>query len=118
MRICVDLDATICYTKKSDEEYKDVLPIPDAIETLQQLKKDGHYIILFTSRNMTHYSGNVGKITRNQIPVIVSWLEKWGIDVDEIHLKPLADLYIDDKALKFKDNWKEIYELINNGEIT
>ena len=118
MRICLDLDGTINYTKTVDEEYKDVIPTKDVVETIQKLKADGHYIIISTARNMAHFSNNVGKITAFQVPVIIEWLNRYEIPFDELFVqKPLADVYIDDKALKFKDNWKEIYELINNGEI-
>ena len=49
-RFCFDLDGTLCYTRKEDEHYSDVEPIPGAIETVQRLKAEGHYIIIMTAR--------------------------------------------------------------------
>lgn len=39
------------------------------------------------------------------------WLEKNGIEYDEIFFgKPNADITIDDRAVRFADNWAEISE--------
>ena len=105
-RFCFDLDGTLCYTKKKDEEYIDVKPIPGAIETLQQLKEQGHYIIIMTARNMLTYNNNLGKIIAHQAPIVIEWLNKHRIPYDELHFgKPLADFYVDDKAVKL-ENWE------------
>lgn len=105
-KFCFDLDGTICYTKKENENYKDVKPIPGAVETIQKLKESGHYIIIMTARNMKTYDNNIGKIIANQSMVVIEWLNKHKIPYDELHFgKPLADFYIDDKAIKLT-NWK------------
>jgi capsule biosynthesis phosphatase len=110
-RFCVDLDGTICYTKKEGECYSDVEPIPGSIETLQTLRKNGHYIIIYTARNMITYNNNIGKIIANQSSVVIEWLKKHNIPYDELHFgKPVADYYIDDKAVKF-ENWNDIKKL-------
>lgn len=105
-KFCFDLDGTICYTKKENENYKDVKPIPGSVETIQKLKESGHYIIIMTARNMKTYNNNIGKIIANQSLVVIEWLDKHKIPYDELHFgKPLADFYIDDKAIKLT-NWK------------
>lgn len=109
-RFCVDLDGTICYTKNVDETYTDVLPIPGAIEVLQKLHKNGHYIIIMTARNMVTHNNNIGKIIANQAEIVINWLKKYNIPYDELHFgKPVADYYIDDKGFKF-ENWENINE--------
>lgn len=108
MRICFDLDGTICYTRKENESYSDVEPIPGAIETLRKLKTDGHYIIIHTARHVKTCNNNLGMIVAKQGKTLFDWLDKHQIPYDEIWFgKPLADLYVDDKGLKF-NSWVEI----------
>ena len=111
-KFCFDLDGTICHIKKEDQHYIDVDPLPGSVETLQRLKSEGHYIIIMTARNMLTYNNNVGKIIANQSPIVLEWLSKHQIPYDEIHFgKPLADFYVDDKAIKLT-NWKEFNKQI------
>ena len=115
MRICIDIDGTICFTRKPDESYHDVKPIPGAIESIQKLKSEGHYIILHTSRHMKTCDNNLGQITAIQGNVLLPWLNTHEVPYDEIWFgKPLADLYIDDKGTKF-NNWKDTYAEINDN---
>ena len=39
MRICIDLDGTICENRKKDQSYANVLPKKDAVKTIKKLKK-------------------------------------------------------------------------------
>lgn len=107
-KFCFDLDGTICEIKKEGQHYLDVNPLPGAVETLQRLKSEGHYIIIMTARNMLTYGNNVGKIIANQSLIVIEWLNKHCIPYDELHFgKPLADFYIDDKAVRLT-NWEEL----------
>jgi len=108
MRICIDLDGTICNTRKDNETYLDVKPKPNARKFLLKLKKNGHEIIIHTSRHMKTCNNNVGKVFAKQGYNLFKWLEKNKIPYDEIWFgKPLADVYIDDKAEKFI-SWEQI----------
>lgn len=79
-------------------------PIPGAIEALQQLTTAGHIIIINSTRNWS-------KKHRERIAV---WLEANLIPYHKISIhKPNADLYIDDKAIKFQD-WGSILARMNN----
>jgi capsule biosynthesis phosphatase len=109
MKVCIDIDGTICPTRKSHEKYEDLVPLDDAVTSIQSLKQEGNYIILYTARNMKTQSNNIGKIIAKQGKVLIDWLEKWEIPFDELLFgKPLADIYIDDKGYKF-ENWKTTY---------
>lgn len=113
MRICIDLDGTICYTKGPHESYCDVEPLPGSIKYLQKLKDRGHYIIIYTARHMGSCHNNVGQVMARQGKVIIDWLDKYKIPYDEIVIgKPLADVYIDDKAIKF-EGWDKIDEILS-----
>jgi capsule biosynthesis phosphatase len=108
MRLCIDLDGVVCELKKPGEDYSQVKPIAGAVEKLRALRNAGHYIILMTARHMKTCSGNVGMVLARQGKVTLDWLEKHGIEYDELHFgKPHADLYIDDNAVRFS-SWDQI----------
>lgn len=84
-------------------------PIQDSIESVKKLSE--HYnIIIFTAKvrpDRPLVSGKTGH------ELVVEWLKKHQIYhlVQEItHEKPRAKFYIDDKAIKFENNWKEIVD--------
>lgn len=112
MRLIFDLDGTICENKKNGQHYKDVEPLPGAVESLQKLKNDGHYIIIQTARHMVTYGANEGKILAN-LEYLYEWLKKWNIPYDELYIgKPHGELFIDDKAIHHI-NWSITNILIN-----
>ncbi len=110
MRICIDLDGTICEIRKDNETYADVKVKECAAEKIKALKNAGHTIIINTARNMGSTGHNVGKALKNVGKITFEWLEKNGIEYDEIFFgKPNADITIDDRVLRFKD-WEIINE--------
>jgi len=111
-RICVDFDGTICANKEGNESYKDVKPLPGAIEALKELKSLGYEIVIHTARNMATHNNNVAKITAVQAPVIIEWCKKYECPFDELLFgKPHVDFFIDDKGIPFT-NWKDIKDTI------
>lgn len=118
MRIVIDLDGTICPIKKTGESYKDLPVHEGAVEKIRELRKEGHYIIIQTARNMATCEGNLGKVMKNVGKITLEWLENNQVEYDEIYFgKPNADLYIDDRALRF-ETWDLIKEeyLIKMGK--
>ena len=114
MRIVIDLDGTICPIKENDGKYEELIPLPGAVEKINELKNAGHYIIILTARNMATQGSNVGKVMKNIGKITLDWLEKYHIAYDEIYFgKPNAHIYIDDRALRFSD-WENVnYDLLN-----
>lgn len=107
-RIAIDLDGTICPIRKPDESYADLLPLPGAAERIRELRRAGYVIVILTARNMATCDGNVGRVMKNVGRLTLNWLEQHGIEYDEIHFgKPNADLYIDDRALRFT-SWHDV----------
>ena len=102
-----DIDGTICPIKKSDEKYEDLVPYPEMIKKMTLYKKKGFKIVLFTSRNMRTYGGDINKILKNTKPVLEKWLKKWNIPYDDvIYGKPwpgFLGFYIDDRAVRPKE---------------
>ena len=108
MRIVIDLDGTICPIKKSTESYADLVPYEGAVEKMNSLRKEGHYIIIQTARNMATQESNLGKVMKNIGKVTLEWLDRYGIPYDEIYFgKPNAHVYIDDRAMRFQ-RWDDI----------
>ena len=108
MRICVDLDGVICKLKKKDQLYSDLKPIEGAIEKIKELKKNGHYVIIYTARRMKTHSSNQGKLIKDIGKITLDWLDKYKIEYDEIYFgKPWANIYIDDNGFRFSD-WDSI----------
>lgn len=74
------------------------------VEKIRKYKSQGAKIVLFTSRNMRTYEGNLGSINKHTAPVLLAWLEKWGIPYDEIFFgKPWpgrVGFYVDDRAVR------------------
>lgn len=111
LRICIDLDGTICDIRKDSLTYRDVKVKEGARERIKALHDAGHTIIIHTARNMGSTGHNVGKALKNVGKDTFEWLEKNGIVYDEIFFgKPNADITIDDRVIRFCDNWHEINE--------
>jgi capsule biosynthesis phosphatase len=110
MKIAIDLDGTICPLKRANKSYADLEPFPGAADRIRELRAAGHYIIILTARNMSTCEGNVGKVMKNIGKITLDWLERHNVEYDEIHFgKPNAEVYIDDRALRFS-SWQEISE--------
>jgi capsule biosynthesis phosphatase len=108
VKIVIDLDGTICPIKGPTESYGDLLPLPGAAERIRQLRASGHYIIIQTARNMATRGSNVGAVMKHVGKVTLDWLERHGIEYDELYFgKPNADVYVDDRALRFT-SWAEL----------
>jgi len=102
--IVVDIDGTLCPVKGSSEEYESLCPYEHMLEKLREYKEAGYYIILYTSRNMRTYGGNMGLIMANTAKSTLGWLDSLGVPYDEIHFgKPWASkvgFYVDDRAVR------------------
>ncbi len=109
MRICFDVDGTLCELKSRHDEYASVRPLPHAAHVIRQLRAAGHYVILATARHMKTCGANVGLVVARQGLTLIEWLKRHGIEYDELWFgKPHADLYVDDNAMAFAGNWYAI----------
>ena len=99
-----DIDGTLCPIKGKDERYEDVVPYKSMVERIQEYKAGGAKIVLFTSRNMNSYHGNIGLINAHTAKIVLNWLEKWEIPYDEIiYGKPWPGhngFYVDDRTVR------------------
>lgn len=100
IRIVFDVDDTIS-TNIRRLSYDQCEPKQDVIDKLNYLHDElGYTIILHTSRGMVSCNGDMEKIIKKNKTVLENWLEKHNVHYDELIFgKPIADLYVDDKAL-------------------
>ncbi len=87
---CFDLDRTLCEAVNSVEEYGTAVPKRDMIEFVNQLFHLGHIIFLYTGRHA------------QQALASQKWLKKNGVCYHHLFFgKPVADVYIDDLAVRY-----------------
>lgn len=118
--LIVDVDGTLCALKTHEQSYSDVTPNLPLIEKLRHYQSKGYKILLFTSRNMKTYKGNLAEINKYTAPVLLEWLDKWRVPYDEILFgKPWPrknGFYIDDRAIRpdefLKLSEEEIHALL------
>lgn len=122
--IVFDIDGTLCEGKKHNQSYLDLLPKEEVLKKLIEYREKEFYIILYTSRQMRTYEGNIGKINANTAKTLFQWLDRYNIPYDEVHFgKPWCGkngFYVDDKAIRpseFLDlSYDEIRKLLELEE--
>ena len=99
-----DIDGTICPIKGVGERYEDLVPYKNIVDKLRYYKQNGAKIVLFTSRNMNSFQGNIGLINKTTARVLLDWLDKWDIPYDEIiYGKPWPGhkgFHVDDRTVR------------------
>jgi len=96
VKYIIDIDDTICEMPDiNDYSYENLInrkPIKETIKVVNNLFKQGHYIVFFTSRPSWDYE------------VTKEWLIKNEIRFNQLIMgKPLGDVYIDDKNMLLED---------------
>lgn len=110
--IAVDFDGTLAQWDKGNFPAIGE-PTEGAKEAMEALKEMGATILIHSCRTATEISKYpIDK--RMQQQAIAEWMKKHGIPYDEILIveKPIAHYYIDDSAIRFEDNWKQIVKRI------
>ena len=102
-----DIDGTLCHLKSKEEKYEDLIPYKSVIDKIRYYHDNGAKIVLFTSRNMNTYRGNIGVINKITAKTLLEWLNKWEIPYDEIiYGKPWPGhkgFYVDDRTVRPKE---------------
>ena len=109
--IIVDFDGVIHWYRqgwKDGSIYDE--PTPGTKEALQELKEIGCKITIFSTRAFDRITPVKGVKEPSQYLEMIQWLEKYEIPFDEIWQesgKPIGHVYIDDRAIQFRGNWRE-----------
>lgn len=103
----IDFDGTLCKF-----EFPNVGPIePNVKIALEILKNAGYTIKIHSCRTATYWNNNFER--KIHINLIKQFMTKHNLPYDEILVapnfdKPIADVYIDDRAINYSNNWLEI----------
>lgn len=118
--IAVDFDQTLC-----NSNYPECGPMMNgAKESMIALRKMGFLLLIYSCRTCSWHpsifdNGSPGFVMgRDHVIAMKNWLDENGIPYDEIDDgskgKPMAAAYIDDKGIRFENNWPEIVEFIKS----
>jgi hypothetical protein len=111
MIIAIDFDGTLHRGKDWPETGA---PAPGAVEAMQRLKEDGHYLIVWTCREGQYEADMVNWLIKHKIPFDCVNEHAPGVEVFGYESrKVFADVYIDDHNLGGLPSWREIYDIIS-----
>lgn len=110
----IDFDGTLC-----DEAYPNIgAPKAGAKEALTLFRALGYRIVIWTCRTCHYHYDIFGgdptqpTLDREKVIEMKNWLKVHDIPYDEIddgsRGKLHADFYIDDKGIRFENNWEQI----------
>lgn len=103
LRIAIDLEGTIL-EEKDERERAGATPLVRAVEAVNALYQMGHTIIIYTAR------------TYRELELTLGQLKQYGIKYHHLVLgKPVADIFIDDRAISFTDwsaSWDTLLQTI------
>jgi hypothetical protein len=112
--VAIDFDGTIV-----EDTYPEIGPLKEDVVYSINLLKDylGCFIIVTSCRtNAMIHSSITERAAQKQI--MEKFLRENNIPFDKvdegIEGKVVADVYIDDRGIRFEDNWKEIVCIINS----
>jgi hypothetical protein len=116
--IAVDFDKTICDESSLYPEFGKL--IEGTNESLQKLKDMGYSIKIYTCR-LNGQAMSKGSFI-SQYNALIDWLQENEVPYDDIATpdegKIFAEFYIDDKGIRFQDNWEEVVSFIEkNGNV-
>jgi len=120
--LAIDFDGTLC-----DFAFPGIGKVKQgAKEAIDKFRELGYKIIIYSCRTCHwHYdifggSPDQPVMERDRVKEMISWLAENGIEYDEVddgsRGKPSANAYIDDKGIRFQDNWKEIQEFVEYAD--
>ncbi len=103
----IDFDGTLC----KFEFPKVGPPEPGIKKAIERLKEKGYIIKIHSCRTAKYWGNDIERGTH--IHLILEFLADNDIPYDELILdmdKPIADVYIDDRAIRYEGNWEAIID--------
>lgn len=105
--IALDFDGVLhSYEQGWTGSLPEDLPVVGALSFVQDLLAAGFKLVIF-SRRAIEEGGTKG---------IQEWLVKYGFpQIPVEHVKPNADLYLDDRGFRFEGNWDAVRAFISHN---
>ena len=91
------------------------------IKILNNCYEDGYKVIIYTSRGMSVFKGNISDIYTNLYELTLNQLNEWGVKYHQLIMgKAHFDLLIDDKVVNSSEirsisDIKKVLNLQNNN---
>jgi len=112
MKYVFDFDGTITMNVEKELD-KDVELNEKITDRMNALYDAGHKVIIYTSRGMKSYNGNIGEIQQHVVPLIGNILTNNHVKYSKIIIgKEPYDVYVDDLAIHPDDFVKQKHILI------
>jgi FMN phosphatase YigB (HAD superfamily) len=114
MTIAIDFDGVIhAYSKGWNGGAIYDPPVPGTREAMQALRDKGYKIYIFSTRSNKMFRK---KDEIDQDTAMKAYLAEHEIPYDKIWTfgKPMADIYLDDRAIGFRGDWNAALTDINN----
>lgn len=87
--IAIDMDGVICKEERTFDRPL-ATPVPGAIESVNEIHKSGHTVIIWTARGWEQFRSTE------------DWLKRHNVSYDVLLMgKPMFDVFIDDRAVRF-----------------
>lgn len=107
--VCFDFDGVLHEYKppwKGDQALIEGRPVTGAKDFVDWCSIRGYWVFVHSVRTSTERGRKA----------VESWLARHDIHVDMVcAYKPLAEFYVDDRAVKFENNWGKIMGELTNG---
>jgi hypothetical protein len=107
--LAVDFDDTIVV-----KVFGTLVPAKDCIEALHMLRESGYKIVIHSARSWHEWPNKHERELEMK-----ELLDKWEVPYDDVYAgegKPPALAYIDDRGLRFSNNWMDIARVILEKE--
>lgn len=102
--VCMDFDGVLARHETGDPITKIGEPLTPGINLAKQIIKQGYRLVVLTARP-----------TKMQ-DEISDWLKKQGVKAQVTNVKPPAELYIDDRAIRYPKNFQSKQGKENGGD--
>lgn len=97
--IFIDMDGVLASEERTFDRPL-AKPLPGAADAVKALRAAGHTVVVYTARGWAEF-----RVTK-------AWLDDNGFEYDGLHMaKPIADVWIDDRAVRHVD-WDQTNQIL------
>jgi uncharacterized HAD superfamily protein len=99
--VAVDIDGVLCEETGTFGDYAYRKPMKAGLDLVRELNRQGHTVVLYTAR-----WAEDAAVTQN-------WLDSYKVQYERVvYDKPLANVYVDDRAMRWEQPAKDFSRLM------